>query len=54
MSLRTDLANEAFEHHASRGGARDGIKSESREINKDIKFSLTKQRRDCASRRGRI
>ena len=39
MSLRTDLANEAFEHHTSRGGAADGIKSESRAINKDIKVT---------------
>ena len=39
MSLRTDLANEAFEHHTSRGGAADDIKSESRAINKDIKVT---------------
>ena len=51
MSLRTDLAKEAFEYHTSRGGVSDGIKSESRSINKDIKVTKVEILTDEAAKR---
>lgn len=51
MSMRTDLANEAFEYHTSRGGLSDGIKSESTEINKDIKVTRVEILTDEAAER---